>query len=374
MPAASAAPGTSGDALLALLWLAALVPLLWAASRATGHLQLWWRRWSALLALAATGWIGVLVTLIFGQALAQGKGAQSGAWVALLIGLALLTPLGVMFARRRVVPRRSLDGEDDGPTQIVQRLRTARAQLTQGWRRSIDRARAHQQAAVAQRQAARDMKRAADKAGAAGGHRPVPARCDSAAAAPVAGDDDLESLVDDDDDDAATSAFSGVYRFEYMDAAGEIQEREAFITHVSESAGRLYFEGFRTDTHEDRSYRVDRVIGSLVEADTGELIEADELAGLLGDAVPRDTSAFTPAAGSAGRSDWRTGVCFAGFSPHERDELMELAEEADWMVFDSPHRAADYLVAGAKTPDETIDEANELGVTVISADTFRALV
>jgi len=76
---------------------------------------------------------------------------------------------------------------------------------------------------------------------------------------------------------ADTPSYIGEYRFTYMDASDMVGERTALINRVSRTTLRRYFHGFRSDTHESRSYRVDRVIGDMVNIETGEVFSAKKL-------------------------------------------------------------------------------------------------
>ena len=180
------------------------------------------------------------------------------------------------------------------------------------------------------------------------------------------------ALRHDEDD----SPFAGEYQFNYEDASGDVDERVVHITHLSESKGRLYFEGWRTDTMEDRSYRVDRVVGMMVDTDTGAPYEADVLAALLGVPSTRDTAQFTPdlSAQFAPRAGWRTGVCFLGFGYAKEQELSELAEAADWKVLGDVSKHADYVVLNGRAGARQRQRAEDAGATVIDEDTFRAMV
>lgn len=186
----------------------------------------------------------------------------------------------------------------------------------------------------------------------------------------------VESLsaagVDLDDEDS-DSPFAGTFRFEYQSGSGEIDSREARITHVSHSSGRLYFEGYRTDTMEDRSYRVDRVVGAMISVDTGEIVDPDELVGLLGEPMKRDTTEFTPGVGAPDRG-WKPGVFFAGFRGRKLDELEAIAEAGGWKVFSSLHKSVDYMVVNGQAGARQMAEAENLGVEVLDEDSFRVQV
>lgn len=176
----------------------------------------------------------------------------------------------------------------------------------------------------------------------------------------------------DDDGDDDDSPFAAEYQFNYQSPAVDVDERVAFISHVSQASGQLYFEGRRADTNEARSYRVDRVVGSMIDTDSGTPYDAGLLAGLLGLPVARDTAQFTPAKGQ--RAGWRTGVCFLGFGYAKESELTELAEDADWMVFGEVGRHVDYVVLNGRAGARQRQRAEDAGATVIDENAFRGLV
>ncbi len=190
----------------------------------------------------------------------------------------------------------------------------------------------------------------------------------------------------DDDDDDGESPFAAEYQFNYESPEGDVDERVAFITHLSQSGGQLYFEGRRTDTNEARSYRVDRVVGNMIDTYSGTPYEAELLADLFGPPVARDTAQFMPAAApsfqslgnhaaaSARSTNWRTGVCFLGFGYAKESELTDLAEDADWMVFGDVSRHVDYVVLNGRAGARQRQRAEDAGATVIDEETFRGMV
>ena len=288
-----------------------------------------WARWPLVLLAAVCGFLGGLLLPSLFDTATQ--------WPLSIFGLLLLSP----FLWLRLVARRDGSGAAPSPSLLARGLATARTEV--------------------------DLLMAA-----AANVKPAP----SPAPPPAPVSPPLYAFEDGDDDDADESPFAGEYQFNYEDASGDVDERVVHITHLSESKGRLYFEGWRTDTMEDRSYRVDRVVGMMVDTDTGAPYEADVLAALLGVPSTRDTAQFTPdlSAQFAPRAGWRTGVCFLGFGYAKEQELSELAEAADWKVLGDVSKHADYVVLNGRAGARQRQRAEDAGATVIDEDTFRAMV
>jgi hypothetical protein len=172
-----------------------------------------------------------------------------------------------------------------------------------------------------------------------------------------------------------SNPFSGKYRFDYSNHAGEITQRTVWISHVSQVGERRYFEGTRSDTGQERSYRVDRVIGEMMDTSIDVPYDPDLLADLFGNPIEKDT-AFTPSSrsGASKERNWLTGVYFAGFGFKQEQELTELAESHGWMVFNTLHHTVDYMVVNGRSGRVQRIQAEELGITIIDADTFHAIV
>lgn len=162
----------------------------------------------------------------------------------------------------------------------------------------------------------------------------------------------------------------GTFIFAYVDRDGEAGRRTVDVHKISQSDGLTYLEGYCHKRNADRTFRTDRIQGRLTNAETGEVIDAEDL---LLSVQKRSPMTFKPGVKSDG-AKWQTAVLFAGFSESELEELEELASDAGWDVRAAVSPSLDYLVTGPLAVRSKVANAKELGVRVIDKDLFRALV
>ena len=168
------------------------------------------------------------------------------------------------------------------------------------------------------------------------------------------------------------SAFS----FDYADADGVIKHREVLVQSVRRSAlRREYLEGICLQAHAKRSFRLDRVMGTMVRTDDDTPFSAEQVfkAKAKPTAIDTHPANFKKNA-AAPKAHWETAVFFAGFSAAKRRELEELADLAGWQVRQSLTKTVTYCVQGSMAGDAQLNKARELDIDVIDEDAFRSLV
>lgn len=175
----------------------------------------------------------------------------------------------------------------------------------------------------------------------------------------------------------ATVSLPDIYRFEYSDADGVITTREVRVRSTGRAGGRRYLVGLCMKARAERTFRLDRVMGSLTQVSSGLRITPDALFKAVGESTAIDTSSTSwnakPSASKNAKA-WETAVYFAGFGSKKRDELAVLADAADWQVRVTLTKTVDYVVEGSMAGSSQMAKARELGISVIEEDTFRAMV
>lgn len=81
--------------------------------------------------------------------------------------------------------------------------------------------------------------------------------------------------------EATGSALGGelpaTFKFTYIDREGVGSERTVDVNGISQNDGATYLEGFCQNRKENRTFRTDRILGSLTNLGTGEVIDAEDL-------------------------------------------------------------------------------------------------
>ena len=170
------------------------------------------------------------------------------------------------------------------------------------------------------------------------------------------------------------SLMPALYEFDYAKEDGEISSRRVFVQSTSYSGGRQYLEGICKTRNAHRTFRVDRVIGSMTRVDDGRQLRASEL---FAASTPKPAAVFTASpypSTSRKKREWETAVFFAGFGAAKRSELEELAEAAGWQVRSSITQTVDYVVTGAMAGSGQLAKAGELGIAVLDEAGFRGRV
>lgn len=173
------------------------------------------------------------------------------------------------------------------------------------------------------------------------------------------------------EEEKAASILPATFNFAYQDSFGQSQERTVKASSISESNGFHYLEGYCHTRKDFRTFRTDRIRGSLTDMESGEILSVKQL---LSSVHPRKAMTYKPAPAVTTKKEGQTAVLFTGFTAKRREELEELADAAGWDVRSTVGKTLDYLVTGPRAGPSKIAKAEELGVTVVDEDIFRALV
>ncbi|MDY0136371.1 MAG: WYL domain-containing protein [Thiomicrospira sp.] len=69
------------------------------------------------------------------------------------------------------------------------------------------------------------------------------------------------------------SVILGRYKFSYRDAGGSDSQRKVDVHQMWSENGHTYFKGFCHRAKAERTFRLDRVFGEVIDLDTGEVID-----------------------------------------------------------------------------------------------------
>lgn len=176
-------------------------------------------------------------------------------------------------------------------------------------------------------------------------------------------------------DHAGSISLPCTYRFTYADSTGVTEQRTVDVARISSNGSLTYLEGHCHARKAERTFRTDRIRGSLTDMDSGEVVPVKRL---LAEVRGRSSMAYRPEAAakpvSTHTKEWQTAVLFTGFTAAKRDELEELAYAAGWDVRSTVGSTLDYLVTGPRAGSSKVAQAEELGVSVIDEELFRTLV
>lgn len=150
-------------------------------------------------------------------------------------------------------------------------------------------------------------------------------------------------------------------RFSYRNANGEYSERRVVVRVVDDD----YFEGRCLTRQAMRTFRLDRIIGSVTSEQTGEVASPYDWASGLGRSVTVPTAAIATLS---------TEILFTGFRKGERDELESLAESAGMIVRKSVTQNLTYLCAGPNAGPSKLEKARQGGVSILDQSAFYAMV
>lgn len=168
----------------------------------------------------------------------------------------------------------------------------------------------------------------------------------------------------------SSTLLPALYEFDYAKEDGEITSRRVYVQSTSYSGGRQYLEGICKTRNARRTFRVDRVIGSMTRVDDGQMLRASEL---FARSTPSPITPM-PTRSPARKREWETAVFFAGFGSAKRSELEDLAEAAGWQVRSSITKTVDYVVTGSMAGSGQLAKASELGITVLDEEGFRGVI
>ena len=181
--------------------------------------------------------------------------------------------------------------------------------------------------------------------------------------------------------------------FTNKDSEGEVTDRivKVFGFEVTEQ-GAWYANGFCHSAWARRTFRMDRIIGTITEMETGEILSVpDWLERFIG-VHPDDADLETLEKQSRyvkkrtvheSNETWRQnfsrpvqpgkGVLFTGFKAAERAELEAMVPQVGWHVRKSVSPTVDIVVAGYNAGPKKVQEAIDLGISIVSEKVFREM-
>lgn len=156
-----------------------------------------------------------------------------------------------------------------------------------------------------------------------------------------------------------------VVNFDYVNGEGEFSQRRIKVT----MAGEWQFEGIDLDKHAQRTFRYDRVVGSITSELTGEMLTADEWAASVGGKSFSTTEEKDP----DDDAETNIEICFTGFNKADKSRMEAMAETAGMRVRHSVTNGLTHLCMGAKEAPRKRIDAEVIGAEVIDEAGFYSL-
>lgn len=148
--------------------------------------------------------------------------------------------------------------------------------------------------------------------------------------------------------------------FAYLNAAGEVSQREAVVT----ALGSAYFIGHCSLRNAERTFRFDRVCYPAVDLDTGESF-----------AAPAELRArLRGFRGPPARPSPDNEILFSGFAAARRAELEALAVAAGLLLRATPTVGLDLFVAGPNAGPSKRKKAEAAGARIFDEAEFIAFI
>ncbi len=158
---------------------------------------------------------------------------------------------------------------------------------------------------------------------------------------------------------------SNTISFSYEDADGNITFRTIDI----HSVDSRYIEGYCHDRKATRTFRIDRVLGSIHIG--SQIVPIDEWLASRGIKQSNFYSSYNQ---SKTPKPELLEVCFTGFKAVEKAELVELAEDYGFTVRASVTKNLNYLVCGDNAGWEKKEKAIDNGTMIIDKDDFIEMI
>lgn len=177
---------------------------------------------------------------------------------------------------------------------------------------------------------------------------------------------------------------SNMIRFTYEDSEGDVSERIVKFRHIEHNEnGYFYLTGFCHQAWQIRTFRIDRIIDTITDLETGEIVKAEEWFKRISDdpalntlIVKKEKSQSPPIRKKPTfpRSvQTGKGVLFTGFKAAERAELEAMVPQVGWHVRKSVSPTVDIVVAGYNAGPKKVQEAIDLGIPVVSEKVFKEM-
>lgn len=159
--------------------------------------------------------------------------------------------------------------------------------------------------------------------------------------------------------------------FLYENADGDIALRDVNVTSkYSNERGDFYIAGYCLKARASRTFRTDRIIGTITRSSTGEILSVEEWWKLFADITPRFIAARAPTVYKTGP----VNIMFTGYRKAEREVMESFAENAGWTVRKTISKTLDYLMAGKNAGPSKTKDAIAYGVEIVTmsdVESFR---
>ena len=177
---------------------------------------------------------------------------------------------------------------------------------------------------------------------------------------------------------------SHMIRFTYEDSEGDVSERIVKFRHIEKHEnGYIYLTGFCHQAWQVRTFRIDRIIDTITDLETGEIVKAEEWFKRISDdpvlntlVVKKEKSQSPPIRKKPTFSrsvQTGKGVLFTGFKAAERAELEAMVPQVGWHVRKSVSPTVDIVVAGYNAGPKKVQEAIDLGIPIVSEKVFKEM-
>lgn len=178
---------------------------------------------------------------------------------------------------------------------------------------------------------------------------------------------------------------SNMIRFTYEDSEGDVSERIVKFRHIEHNEnGYFYLTGFCHQAWQVRTFRIDRIIDTITDMETGEIVKAEEWFKRISDDPALNTLIVKKEKSQSSQSlrkkptfsrsvQTGKGVLFTGFKADERAELEAMVPQVGWHVRKSVSPTVDIVVAGYNAGPKKVQEAIDLGIPVVSEKVFREM-
>ncbi len=187
----------------------------------------------------------------------------------------------------------------------------------------------------------------------------------------------IEHIPDFDDDFQRTTAPQTIH-FLYKKASGEATKR---TVSVFEHKAGDYIKGRCHDRNATRTFKLERILGDVIDTDTGEIMTVDQYhQRLTGSHQPVTTTetfveeARAQSAPVTPQPSIPMEILFTGIPKAKRDRLETMAWEAGHTVRTDVTKNLDIMVQGRKNAPAKEAKALAQGVHIMGIEEFEALL
>lgn len=167
-----------------------------------------------------------------------------------------------------------------------------------------------------------------------------------------------KELSESESDDTATIA---TISFSYKDAKGNFTTRTVDVYYVDD----VYISGYCHKQYDNRTFRADRIVSDITM--NGKLYSVD-------DWLEMHESTALSKSNPKIISSLNLEVCFSGFRKDDKETLEQYAINNGFTVCSSVTKNLTFLVIGSHAGSKIMEQANEVGASVISETEFLEMI